>query len=113
MLGLMVELFGATLGAVILGTLLYSLFRAAFGVFTKNLKTRYLISIMLNALCVVLFAAWGFANTGSAVGPFGPFSGPMNWMASLLYVPGLTLIAFVFYRRDVIVPAGKQDGLQN
>jgi len=93
---------GATLGAVILGSLLYSLFRAAVGVFVKSLKLRYLISIVLTTLGVVPFSTWGYAISGS-----------MDWTFSLLYVPGLIVIAIVFYRRDVIVSVAGQNESQN
>jgi hypothetical protein len=91
-------LLGATLGAVILGSILYSLFRAAVGVFVKNLKVRYLLSIVLTTLGVVPFSTWGYAISGS-----------MDWILSLLYVPGLIFIAILFYRRDVIVSVAGQN----
>lgn len=100
------ELFGyflgATLGAVILGSLLYSLFRAAVGVSVRNLKVRYLLSIVLTTLGVVPFSAWGYAISRS-----------MDWTSSLLYVPGLTIIAIVFYRRDVIFSVASPNESQN
>jgi hypothetical protein len=89
---------GATLGAVILGSILYCLFRAAVGVFVKNLKVRYLLSIVLTTLGVVPFSTWGYAISGS-----------MDWIVSLLYVPGLIVVAIVFYRRDVIVSVAGQN----
>ena len=89
---------GATLGAVILGSILYCLFRAAVGVFVKNLKVRYLLSIVLTTLGVVPFSTWGYAISGS-----------MDWIVSLLYAPGLIVVAIVFYRRDVIVSVAGQN----
>ena len=89
---------GATLGAVILGSILYCLFRAAVGVFVKNLKVRYLVSIVLTTLGVVPFSTWGYAISGS-----------MDWIVSLLYAPGLIVVAIVFYRRDVIVSVAGQN----
>jgi hypothetical protein len=110
MLGLLAIFFGATLGAVVLGSILYALFRTAISFFVQSSKVRYLSSIVFSALCVILFSAWGYAGSAS---PLGPYSGSMNWIASLLYVPGLILIAFVFYRRDVIVPATKNNEAEN
>jgi hypothetical protein len=93
---------GAALGAVILGSILYSLFRAAVGVFVKNLKVRYLLSIVLTTLGVVPFSTGGYAISDS-----------VDWTFSLLYVPGLIIIAIVFYRRDVIVSVAGQNESQN
>lgn len=90
MLGLMAEFLGATLGSMFFGAALYGLFRSAVSVFFKSPKSCFLISISLSAFCIVLLSAWGFANDGS-----------MNWMMSSLYIPGLILVGFVIYRRDV------------
>lgn len=90
MLGWIASFIGATLGSMLLGSVLYGVLRPAFGTLIKNSLSCYLISILLSASCVVLLSAWGLGNGGA-----------MNWIMSSLYIPGLILVGFVFYRRDV------------
>lgn len=86
----LVEFLGATLGSLFFGSILYGILRPTVGVFVKTPTSRYLWSMLTTAICLVLFSAWGYSNGGS-----------MNWQASSLYIPGLIIIALVFYLRDV------------
>jgi hypothetical protein len=87
---LLSELFGATLGALIFGSLVYKGMSFITKKIITNPRTCYLISITLAILTLSAVSAWGNSNGGQ-----------LRWTSSLMYLPGLAVVAFAFYHRDV------------